>query len=99
MRPGSKPRTMLWELSSVAIVLVSEPTRGLKAEASVSAMVATVDVDGDNRADLVVGSGPGQPSRVRVYPGRTVTPTGEPANFQDLDPFGGVVLTNGVFVG
>jgi hypothetical protein len=60
--------------------------------------VAATDVDGDARADLVVGSGEGSPSRVRVYPGRNIAPGGEPAALQDLDPFA-QLLPGGVFVG
>jgi hypothetical protein len=60
--------------------------------------VATENMDGDARADLVVGSGEGLASRVRVYPGRTVTGSGEPAGALDLDPFA-AVLPAGVFVG
>jgi hypothetical protein len=56
------------------------------------------DADGDARADLVTGSGEGSPSRVRVYPGKNIAPGGEPAGFQDLDPFG-ATLPGGVFVG
>ena len=59
--------------------------------------VATTNLDGDNKADLLVGSGSGQKSFLKVYPGKTVTPSGEPAGFA-LDPFN-TVLTNGVFVG
>ena len=40
----------------------------------------------------------GLPSRVRVYLGRNFTTTGEPATFQDLDPFA-ATLPGGVFVG
>jgi uncharacterized delta-60 repeat protein len=61
--------------------------------------VATKSADGDNRADVVAGSGEGSPSRVRVYIAKNVTDTGEPATFQDLDPFGGAVLAAGVFIG
>jgi hypothetical protein len=60
--------------------------------------VAAADADGDDRADLVVGSGEGLPSRVRVYLGKDFTSTAEPAAFQDLDPFG-QALPGGVFVG
>jgi hypothetical protein len=60
--------------------------------------LAVVDADGDNKADLVTGSGEGVPSRVRVYLGKNVTTTAEPATFQDLDPFG-ATLANGVYVG
>jgi uncharacterized delta-60 repeat protein len=60
--------------------------------------LAVVDADGDNKADLVAGSGEDVPSRVRVYLGKNITTTAEPATFQDLDPFG-TTLPGGVFVG
>jgi hypothetical protein len=59
--------------------------------------VATVDLDGDARADLVVGSGAGQVAQIKAYYGKDVTGGAEPTNFA-LAPFGGVAL-NGVFVG
>jgi hypothetical protein len=61
--------------------------------------VATKDADGDGRAEVVVGSGEGSVSRVRVYAGTNFVGVGEPTVFQDLDPFGSVVLADGVFVG
>jgi hypothetical protein len=60
--------------------------------------VAATSVAGSTKADIVVGSGEGLASAVRVYPGANVTPAGEPTGFQDLDPFG-QVLPGGVFVG
>jgi hypothetical protein len=61
--------------------------------------VAARDVNGDTRAEVVVGSGEGEVSRVRVYAGTGFPAAGEPTGFQDLDPFGGAVLLDGVFVG
>ncbi|HEX4612363.1 MAG TPA: FG-GAP-like repeat-containing protein, partial [Urbifossiella sp.] len=61
--------------------------------------VGAVDADGDGRADVAVGSGAGDPARVRVYPGTGFTGGGEPGSFQDLTPFGGTVLADGVYVG
>lgn len=61
--------------------------------------VAATDADGDNKAEIVTGSGEGSPSKVRIYLGKSFTSTVEPTNFQDLDPFGGAVLSDGVFVG
>jgi hypothetical protein len=61
------------------------------------ASVATVDADGDGRVDLVVGSGAGQPSLVKVYLGTNLSGNTEPAS-APFDPFG-LVTTNGVFVG
>jgi hypothetical protein len=60
--------------------------------------VATTKAAGDSKADLVVGSGEGLASKVRVYLGKDFIGTGEPAQFQDLDPFG-AALPGGVFVG
>jgi hypothetical protein len=71
------------------------PVGGLSGAALVS--VAAVDADGDGRADLAVGTGAGQPSLVRVYPGKTLSGTAEPPS-TSFDPFGGPT-TDGVFVG
>ncbi|MFO0802787.1 MAG: hypothetical protein U0791_06640 [Gemmataceae bacterium] len=61
--------------------------------------VATTDADGDSRADVIAGTGEGLASFARVYFGSTFTTNGEPANFQDLNPFSSAVLANGIFVG
>jgi hypothetical protein len=61
--------------------------------------VASADLDGDARDDLIVGSGEGSAARVRVYLGSNITTTAEPTTFQDLTVFGGAVLPGGVFVG
>jgi uncharacterized delta-60 repeat protein len=63
------------------------------------ARVGVTNADGDDRADLVVGSGAGQPARVRLYLGKTITGGGEPAGAINLDPPGGGALTDGVYVG
>ena len=55
------------------------------------------DLDGDNRADLVVGSGTGAGSRVTSYLGKNIGPAGTPAAQFDFDAF--PVFTGGVFVG
>jgi uncharacterized delta-60 repeat protein len=59
--------------------------------------VAVKNVDGDNKADIVTGSGEGQFSRIRVYKGASEG-KGEPTSFQDLNPFN-TVLADGVYVG
>jgi hypothetical protein len=59
--------------------------------------LATVNADGDTKADVAVGSGAGQASLVKVYLGKNVSGTTEPASTQ-FDPFGAVTL-GGVFVG
>jgi hypothetical protein len=61
--------------------------------------VASTDADGDNLADVVVGSGEGSPASVRVYLGKNFAGAGEPAAFQDIAVFGGAALADGVFVG
>ncbi|MDB5310122.1 MAG: Flagellar hook-length control protein FliK [Gemmataceae bacterium] len=53
---------------------------------------------GTGKADVVVGSGEGLPSKVRVYDANTLNPPGAPTGFQDLDPFG-TAIAGGVFVG
>jgi hypothetical protein len=55
------------------------------------------DFDGDGRADLVTGSGPGRHSEVRVY-GNAKVLGALPQPDQTFDPFGAVVA-GGVFVG
>ena len=63
--------------------------------------VASPDLDGDARGDLVVGSGEGAAARVRVYLGKNFAAgsTAEPGTFQDVAVFGGAALPGGVFVG
>jgi hypothetical protein len=61
--------------------------------------VASKNVDGDNKADIVVGSGEGLPALARVFFGNSVRPVGDPTAFEDLGVFGGQVLAGGVFVG
>jgi hypothetical protein len=61
--------------------------------------VATKDADGDAKADLVAGSGNGDPAGVRVYLGKNFTSSAEPTTFQDVPVFGGVTMDGGVFVG
>ena len=61
--------------------------------------VAAKDTDGDGKADVIVGSGEGEPARVRLYLGKDFSGSTEPATFQDVNVFGGAVLPGGVFVG
>jgi len=60
--------------------------------------VAVKDVDGDNRADVVTGSGTNQASQIRVYRGGSFPAAGEPEVIQNIDPFN-QTLTTGLFVG
>jgi hypothetical protein len=59
--------------------------------------VAVRDLDGDGKADLLLGAGSGRGSRVTAYAGATLTPTGVPPKVLDFDAFPG--FTGGVFVG
>ncbi|MBX9585054.1 MAG: VCBS repeat-containing protein, partial [Gemmataceae bacterium] len=61
--------------------------------------VAARDIDGDGKADLIVGSGQNAPARVRAYLGKDITSAAEPLTFQDLRPFGGATLPDGVHLG
>ena len=78
-----------------ATVLADFAVGGQPGAALVSA--AAVNADGDGRADLAVGSGPGQSSLVRVYLGKNLAGTTEPMS-TSFDPFGSTTI-NGVFVG
>ncbi len=59
--------------------------------------VAVKNLDGDNRADIVVGSGTGSGSRVVGYLGSTIGSSGTPPLALSFDAFPG--FTGGVFVG
>jgi uncharacterized delta-60 repeat protein len=61
--------------------------------------VAAVNADGDAFADLVLGSGEGDPATVRIDLGKNFTSSAEPAAFQEVSVFGGAVLPGGVYVG
>ncbi|HVK08994.1 MAG TPA: hypothetical protein VM597_09485, partial [Gemmataceae bacterium] len=59
--------------------------------------VTAKDLDGDNRADLVVGDGTGAGSRVTGYFGSAIPADGTPPAAFGFDAFPG--FTGGVFVG
>jgi hypothetical protein len=63
------------------------------------ARVAITDSDGDNRADLVVGSGSGRQATIRIYPGKGLGSGVFTGTEQALSVFGGVLLADGVYVG
>jgi len=105
--PGGAPRVFVLSGALVSAGNVSGAQAGPVANFFVAndsadrggVRVAAADANGDGRADLVAGSGAGAPARVRVYPGQAVTGNGEPGAFQDLVPFAGQVLLDGVYVG
>jgi uncharacterized delta-60 repeat protein len=101
--PGGAPRVLILSGAQVvtgntAAALASFFVAGNSTDRG-GIRVAATDVDGDNKADVAVGTGQNVVSRVRVYFGNTFSGTGEPAGNQDLDPFGGAVLADGVYVG
>ncbi len=59
--------------------------------------VAVKNLDGDTKADLVVGSGAGAGSRVTGYLGANIAASGTPTTQFDFDSISG--FTGGVFVG
>jgi hypothetical protein len=105
--PGGSPRVLILGGAKLAVGDVagaqSAPVANYFVAGNTSdrggVRVAAKDVDGDNKVEVAVGSGEGVASRVRVYYGKTFGAVGEPANFQDLDPYSGAVLSAGVFVG
>ncbi len=105
--PGGAPRVFVLSGAVVSAGRVDAAQAGPVANFFVAndsadrggVRVAAADANGDGRADLVAGSGAGAPARVRVYPGQAVTGGGEPGAFQDLVPFAGQVLLDGVYVG
>ena len=60
--------------------------------------VATKDIDGDDRADIVAGAGEGAQSVVTTYLGSTIQPNGTPSAFQEYLVFESSFL-GGAFVG
>jgi hypothetical protein len=56
-------------------------------------------VGGDGEADLTAGSGEGEASHLRVYKAANLLSNATPTADQELDPFSGAVLANGVLVG
>jgi uncharacterized delta-60 repeat protein len=61
--------------------------------------VASVNADGDSKADLVIGSGAGKPANVMVYLGKNIVSAAEPDDPQTISVFGSGVLADGVYVG
>ncbi len=103
--PGGAPRVFILSGALVTAGDVSgaqaAPVANFFASGDLSdrggARVGVTRADADGRADVVVGSGAGRPAGVRVYLGKDFA-GGEPA-FQLLDPLGGAVLADGVYVG
>ncbi|HET6574009.1 MAG TPA: choice-of-anchor Q domain-containing protein [Fimbriiglobus sp.] len=108
--PGGAPRVRLFDgkalLAAGSFTNLDEVGTAQKANffAGDSSLrggvrLALLDADGGGRADLITGSGEGEPSRVRVYLSGNLLANANPTADQDLDPFAGAVLAGGVFVG
>ena len=104
--PGGAPRVFILSgalLTSNSPNLFSQPVANFFVAGNANdrggVRLAAKNADGDAKADLAVGSGEGTPANVRVYLGKNFTGSGEPSAFQDISVFGGVALTDGVFVG
>lgn len=104
--PGGAPRVFILEsariLQNGVQNAIDNPVANFfvagNAEDRGGVRVASANLDGDGRFDVLVGSGEGSPSRVRAYLGKNFSGGGEPSLFQDLDPYNGAVLTDGVYV-
>ena len=105
--PGGAPRVFILSGQQVAANNVAgaqaDPVANFfvagNADDRGGVRVATANADGDQKADLVVGSGVGNPAQVTVYLGKTFVGPGEPVGPQVLSVFGAGVLDDGVYVG
>jgi hypothetical protein len=97
--PGGGPR--VFALSGKALVAGRQEQRANffagDPDSRGGIRVATTDLDGDRRADLLAGVGPGAGARVTAYLGATVHAAGTPAAFRDFTPFPD--FSGGVYVG
>jgi hypothetical protein len=108
--PGGSPRIRLFD---GAKLLQSGPFRNLDEVQSNQlanffagsstlrggVRLAIRDLNGDGRGDLAVGSGEGEPSRVRIYYSANLLSNPSPNADQELDPYSNAIIANGVFVG
>ena len=105
--PGGAPRVLgisgQMLMSSGAVEAIAAPLSNFFLAGNTAnrggVRLASADADGDGLADVVAGTGDGQASFARVYLGQDLSVGGEPAEFQDLNPFAGAILKNGIFVG
>jgi hypothetical protein len=107
--PGGSPRVRLFDggallaagpFAALDEVAVAQRANFFAGDAGLRGGVrpALRDADGDGTADLIAGSGEGEPSRVRVYRAATLLGGGLNPD-QELEPFAGAILANGIFVG
>ncbi|WP_168218900.1 IPT/TIG domain-containing protein [Limnoglobus roseus] len=96
--PGGGPRVLAFDGKSLLVNQYVPLVNFFGGDASSRGGIRVVvkNLDGDTKADLVVGSGSGSGSRVTAYFGRTLT-AGSTATALDFDAF--PAFTGGVFVG
>ena len=109
--PGGGPRVLIVSgsqlLSKGVVAAVANPLSNFFVAGDTAdrggVRVAVKNADGDDLADVAVGSGDGFVAK--VYLGKNFTGTVQPTQFQDLTPFGvpsednPVYLQDGVYVG
>ena len=104
---GGSPRIVVVNgntlLTDGAFAAVNAPLASFFSDDSLEAertgvRVAVKDVDNDGLADIVTGSSKNQPARIRVFTGASIT-AGVPVAIQDLAPFNGFLMLNGIYVG
>jgi hypothetical protein len=103
--PGGGPRVMALKLPAVIADPVAAVSGGnpyanffaFDPNQRGGVRVAVKRVDGEDRGDLIVGSGDGTNAQVRVYRGLALS--GSPTATQGIDLFGAPAVPFGVFVG
>ncbi len=97
--PGGGPRVLIFDgknlLSNVQAPIANFFAGDANSRGGIR--LAVKDLDGDNRADLVVGAGTGAGSRITGYLGANIGAAGTPAAQFDFDSVAG--FSGGVFVG
>ncbi len=101
--PGGGPR--MFAIDGPALMSTAEPQIVQRAnffagnvETRGGIRVVTKNLDGDNRADLVVGPGEGSPTEINIYAGRDVPSEGIPTALDTFTVFNPSIPA-GVFVG
>jgi hypothetical protein len=106
--PGGAPRVRLFDGKALLaapvfsnvdeVAAAAQRSNFFAGDAGLRGGVRLALHDGTGTADLLTGSGAGEPSRVRVYKAANLMANANPGPDQEIDPFG-VVLTSGVYVG
>ena len=98
--PGGGPRVTAFDGRGLAASGGPTPVANFFAgdpETRGGVRVAVKNLDGDSRADLVVGAGTASGSRVTAYLGKAVPTTGQPTEQFAFDALAG--FNGGVFIG